>query len=147
MEVPIDLPRKKATADDTTVGSVKWVCIPYFALQPYSGLLSASSVNLFPSQSLLQSQYDRTPQQRDMDQAVSQLGNVNKGECFHIAQLWCLVLENSIYNSVILRNQARLLTSHRLSCHLWQHVSVGSEWRFTSDQHRAGPHAHGGRVH
>lgn len=30
-----------------------------------------------------------------MEQAVCQLGNANRGECFHIAQLWCVVIDNS----------------------------------------------------
>lgn len=95
MEIPLKSEKKKGSSDDTSTGSVKWICIPYFTLQQYSGLLAASNLASFPSQTLLQAQYTRTPQQRDMDQAVCQLGTANRGECFHIAQLWCLVLDNS----------------------------------------------------
>jgi hypothetical protein len=71
-----------------------WICLPYFALQKYSGLLSGTSPSSFPIQTLLQAQYARNTQQRDMLQAVCQSGNAPSGQCFHIAQLWCLVLGN-----------------------------------------------------
>ncbi|PNY27290.1 Uncharacterized protein TCAP_02785 [Tolypocladium capitatum] len=92
-EVPL---KKKLSPGRTSSGSAHWICIPYFSLQQYSGLLSASSLSSFPPQTLLQAQYSRTPQSRDMQQAVCQLGGVRRGECFHIAQLWCLVLDNSL---------------------------------------------------
>ncbi|RCI15543.1 hypothetical protein L249_3396 [Ophiocordyceps polyrhachis-furcata BCC 54312] len=76
--------------------AARWICLPYFSLQPFSGLLAASSPVSFPPQTLLQSQYSRTPRQRDMRQAVCQLGMAPKGDCFHIAQVWCLVLDNSL---------------------------------------------------
>ncbi|RDA89977.1 hypothetical protein CP533_0853 [Ophiocordyceps camponoti-saundersi (nom. inval.)] len=76
--------------------AARWICLPFFSLQPCSGLLSASSAVSFPPQTLLQSLYSRTPRQRDMRQAVCQLGMAPKGYCFHIAQVWCLVLDNSL---------------------------------------------------
>lgn len=94
-EVPLKSAKKKLSPGEASPGSARWVCIPYFLLQQYSGLLSASNLASFPPQTLLQAQYSRTPQQRDMEQAVCQLGSVRRGECFHIAQLWCLVLDNS----------------------------------------------------
>ncbi|KND90120.1 hypothetical protein TOPH_05226 [Tolypocladium ophioglossoides CBS 100239] len=95
-EVPLKSAKKKLTPGYVSPGSARWVCIPYFSLQQYSGLLSASNLASFPPQTLLQAQYSRTPQPRDMEQAVCQLGTVRRGECFHIAQLWCLVLDNSL---------------------------------------------------
>ncbi|KAK5990918.1 hypothetical protein PT974_09193 [Cladobotryum mycophilum] len=40
--------------------AVTWICLPYFSLQQYSGLLSASNTALFPAQTILQSQYSRS---------------------------------------------------------------------------------------
>ncbi|KAK6948222.1 hypothetical protein Daesc_009986 [Daldinia eschscholtzii] len=74
---------------------VTWLCVPYFSLEKYSGLLSASTASSFPIETLLQSDYARTTQERDMQQAVCKNGEVPDGHCFHIAQLWCIVLDNS----------------------------------------------------
>lgn len=84
----------KKMDNDSTLGSARWICIPYFSLEEYSGLLSASNLSLFPAQTLLQAQYSRSSMQRDMEQAVCQLGHAKRGECFHIAQLWCVVIDN-----------------------------------------------------
>jgi hypothetical protein len=75
--------------------AANWICIPYFSLQQYSNSPSTSNTGIFPAQTLLQSQYSRSSQQRDMDQAVCQLGQVQQGECFHISQMWCLIVGNS----------------------------------------------------
>ncbi|KAI2464473.1 hypothetical protein F4781DRAFT_70403 [Annulohypoxylon bovei var. microspora] len=73
-----------------------WLCVPYFSLEKYSGLLSASTASSFPIETLLQSEYGRTTQERDMQQAACQNGEVPEGNCFHISQLWCIVLDNSL---------------------------------------------------
>ncbi|KAI0117112.1 hypothetical protein F4814DRAFT_415281 [Daldinia grandis] len=75
---------------------VTWLCVPYFSLEKYSGLLSASTTSSFPIETLLQSEYARTTQERDMQQAVCKNGEVPEGHCFHIAQLWCIVLDNTL---------------------------------------------------
>ncbi|OTB14339.1 hypothetical protein K445DRAFT_23746 [Daldinia sp. EC12] len=75
---------------------VTWLCVPYFSLEKYSGLLSASTASSFPIETLLQSDYARTTQERDMQQAVCKNGEVPDGHCFHIAQLWCIVLDNTL---------------------------------------------------
>ncbi|KAL7805594.1 hypothetical protein V8C26DRAFT_424604 [Trichoderma gracile] len=91
IQTPILSPEKKAT-DESHVAN--WICIPYFRLQQYAESPLVSNTALFPAQTLLQSQYSRSSQQRDMDQAVCQLGQVPRGYCFHISQLWCLIVGN-----------------------------------------------------
>ncbi|KAI5867033.1 hypothetical protein GGS23DRAFT_301604 [Durotheca rogersii] len=76
--------------------SFTWLCIPYFSLEKYSGLLSASTASSFPIETLLQSEYSRTTREREMQQVVCQNGEAPSGTCFHIAQLWCIVLNNSL---------------------------------------------------
>lgn len=96
--VEISLEKPKYTQmekQDANTPMVKWICIPYFALQEYSGLSAGTSTATFPNQTLLQMQYSRIPQQRDLDQAICQLGIAEKDECFHISQLWCVVIDNS----------------------------------------------------
>jgi hypothetical protein len=74
--------------------SAHWLSLPYFSLEPYSGLLSASSPSVYPIQTLLQSQLSRATRDRDMQQAVCQNTSIAAGLCFHIDQLWCIVLDN-----------------------------------------------------
>ncbi|GAB1316358.1 hypothetical protein MFIFM68171_06568 [Madurella fahalii] len=84
-------PAEQALAPRT----VTWICLPYFTLERYSGLLSADNPRMFPIQTLLQAQFAGTTRERDMQQAVLH----RKGSpeaCFHIAQLWCLILDNSL---------------------------------------------------
>ncbi|KAK3950953.1 hypothetical protein QBC32DRAFT_216146 [Pseudoneurospora amorphoporcata] len=79
-----------------TTRSVTWICLPYFSLEPYSGLLSgAENSSVFPIQTLLQAQFSRTAKERDMQQAVRQVAKAGPGLCFHISQLWCIIINNS----------------------------------------------------
>ncbi|KAK4168267.1 magnesium transport protein cora [Cladorrhinum sp. PSN259] len=84
--------------------SVSWLCLPYFTLENYSGLLAADSPSSFPTETLLQAKLPRTARDRDMQQAVRQQKGTPAGLCFHVSQLWCLVVDNSL-----------LLTCGRLS--------------------------------
>ncbi|KAK4246307.1 hypothetical protein C7999DRAFT_15548 [Corynascus novoguineensis] len=86
------------TLDGKVLGSrsVTWISLPYFSLEPYSGLLSGSSTKGFPTPTLLQAKYPRTIRSRDMEQAVCQQKGVPKGNCFHVSQLWCLILDNTL---------------------------------------------------
>lgn len=92
IQVPIRSTGKKPTESSHTAN---WICIPYFSLHQYSESPSTSNIAVFPDQTLLQSQYSRSPQARDLDQAVCQLGQVQRGDCFHISQMWCLIVGNS----------------------------------------------------
>jgi hypothetical protein len=83
-------------SDGKPLGSqtVTWICLPYFSLEPYSGLLAADNPNSFPTPTLLQARFSRTTRNRDLEQAVCRLKGAPQGVCFHIAQLWCLILDN-----------------------------------------------------
>ncbi|WQF77574.1 Putative Mg2+ transporter protein, CorA-like/Zinc transport protein ZntB [Colletotrichum destructivum] len=73
-----------------------WLCIPYFSLEEYSGIQATGNPGAFPPLTLLQLAFSRNSQKRDMLQATRQIGNGEKGSCFHIRQLWCIVLDNSL---------------------------------------------------
>ncbi|KAL2127170.1 hypothetical protein VTI74DRAFT_11210 [Chaetomium olivicolor] len=76
--------------------TVTWICLPYFSLEAYSGFLGSNNPRAFPMPTLLQARYSRTTRNRDMEQAVCQQSGAPKGLCFHVAQLWCLILNNSL---------------------------------------------------
>ncbi|KAK2060271.1 hypothetical protein LY76DRAFT_676820 [Colletotrichum caudatum] len=76
--------------------TVTWLCIPYFSLEEYSGIQATGNPGAYPPQTLLQSAFSRNSQKRDMLQAARQIGNGGENWCFHIRQLWCIVLDSSL---------------------------------------------------
>lgn len=72
-----------------------WMCIPYFCLDRYVGSGSGGRAASHPMRTLLQVRFSSVRKDRDMQQAVCQLLNTrrNADHCFHIAQIWCLLLE------------------------------------------------------
>lgn len=85
-----------AKASQTGKRSATWLCIPYFSLEKYSGIQATGNPGAYPPQTLLQSAFSRNSQKRDMLQATRQIANGEKDWCFHIRQLWCIVLDNSL---------------------------------------------------
>ena len=90
-----EVPSKGSRRQTTTRRTATWICLPYFSLEPYSALDGTSSG--FPPQTLLQAQFSGVRRERDMQQAVHRIKQAPPGHCFHIAQLWCLVLDNCAY--------------------------------------------------
>jgi hypothetical protein len=88
-EIPSDKPLDGQLA---TPRAVTWVCLPYFSLELYSRLDTSPD---FAAQTLLQSHYTRVARARDMQQAVCQ--EAPEGHCYHIAQLWCLVVADGVF--------------------------------------------------
>ncbi|GAB1317897.1 Mg2+ transporter [Madurella fahalii] len=77
--------------------TVTWICLPYFTLEKYSGLLGAGgNTSAFPVETLLQAKFSRATRERDMQQVVCQNKNTPPGLCFHVAQIWCLVVDNAL---------------------------------------------------
>jgi hypothetical protein len=72
-----------------------WICLPYFCIEEYSNR-SISEHGTHPTRTLLQTRISSAPRARDMEQAVCKAPKTDHGHCFHVAQLWCLVLDQSI---------------------------------------------------
>ncbi|TDZ13014.1 hypothetical protein C8035_v000464 [Colletotrichum spinosum] len=94
LQQPLQTDPSRGTQHSTR--SATWLCIPYFSLEEYSGILSAVNSGSYPAQTLLQLFFSRNSQKRDMMQATRQIGNGGKNSCFHVRQLWCVVLDNSV---------------------------------------------------
>ena len=93
LTIPIDQQPRARGLMATRV--LTWLCIPYFTLEEYAGLGTEVSSAGFPIETLLQHEYVRTPRARDEKyQIVRQNGYGKNGECLHISQLWCIVLDN-----------------------------------------------------
>jgi hypothetical protein len=69
-----------------------WMCLPYFCLQKYSGASSGLHPSSHPIRTLLQARFSSVKKDRDMQQAVCRLPSTPSEHCFHIAQVWCIVL-------------------------------------------------------
>ena len=70
--------------------------MPYFSLERYSGIRSATKSGDHPSRTLLQALYVSARKNRDMQQAISQLQDTPSDQCIHIAQIWCLIHDQSL---------------------------------------------------
>ncbi|CZR57820.1 uncharacterized protein PAC_07709 [Phialocephala subalpina] len=80
---------------DSRVRTISWLCVPYFCLDKYStpsGLRASSH----PMRTLLQARFGLTKKERDMKQAVRWLGNTPAEHCFYIAQVWFLIIDDSL---------------------------------------------------
>ena len=77
---------------------LSWIVLPYFSLEKYSGLESGAGAGgalPVPTQTLLQTQFAHVAKGRDMRQTVCRYGgNLRNELCLHVAQLWCIVLDN-----------------------------------------------------
>jgi hypothetical protein len=63
-------------------------------MEQYSGLMSANAAGSFPAETLLQYDYAASSRSRDMEQVAVRAGVAREGECVHVRQLWCIVLDN-----------------------------------------------------
>ncbi|KAG9229285.1 hypothetical protein BJ875DRAFT_202844 [Amylocarpus encephaloides] len=75
--------------------SIIWMCLPYFLLQKYAGVNSGLPPASHPVRTLLQTHSSFAQKKRDMQQAVCKLPGSRQEHCFHIAQVWCLVVDES----------------------------------------------------
>lgn len=73
------------------------LCIPYFSLGKYSSKVLSKSSSSHPVRTLLQSQYPSVSKERDMQQAVSLAAETPKDYCYHVPQLWSLIINDSTY--------------------------------------------------
>jgi len=90
-----ELNLQSATSKSHLDTSVIALCLPYFLLDEYSSNSEVPKSAKHPTRTLLQSSISTTAQERDMRQAVCKLSVKQTGYCFHVSQLWCLILNDS----------------------------------------------------
>ncbi|PGH07592.1 hypothetical protein AJ80_07981 [Polytolypa hystricis UAMH7299] len=73
------------------------MCIPFFSLEEYKARKLPDKSSGHPLRSLLQSRYSSIGKERDMQQVVCKLGSAPKGHCFHVSQMWCLVVGDHLF--------------------------------------------------
>ncbi|KAK0122467.1 hypothetical protein ONS95_010699 [Cadophora gregata] len=75
--------------------AISWLCVPYFCLEKYSAP-SGLKTSSHPMRTLLQARFALVQKERDMKQAVCYLQNIPAENCFHIAQVWFIILDDSL---------------------------------------------------
>ncbi|KAL8662824.1 MAG: hypothetical protein Q9168_008199, partial [Polycauliona sp. 1 TL-2023] len=72
----------------------RFLCLPYFQLRqlPTHSLSIVSEIHT--TRTLLETQYPSTSAKRDLQQAVCHFDYTPKRHCFHVPQLWCLIIDN-----------------------------------------------------
>lgn len=97
-------------------GVATWMCLPYFCVEKYSTDMSAFKLRpaSHPMKTLLQTRSSSVPPERDIQQqAISHLVDTPKNHCYHITQVWCVVLDGSL-----------LATCSRFPLHVMQANSI-----------------------
>lgn len=69
--------------------------LPYHQLAPYTSLTATAESRLHPVVTLLQYKHPSTIKKRDLEQTVCFLEDTPPDHCFHIPNLWCLIINNS----------------------------------------------------
>ncbi|KAI1088775.1 hypothetical protein F5B19DRAFT_469871 [Rostrohypoxylon terebratum] len=73
--------------------TVSWICLPYICLKEYMVEPSDLPQDSYPIRSLMHGSF---PNHRDLNQAVCSSPETAENHCYHIAQMWCLILDNSL---------------------------------------------------
>jgi hypothetical protein len=110
-QVPLRTTRRYSANQDQnqdTRSHATWISIPYLALARYSGLEASADPASYPTETLLQSSYARVARKRDMAQVVRQVSIGDEASCFHIPQLWSIVVGDSLLVTCGVMSQAEL---------------------------------------
>lgn len=116
---------------------VVWGCVPYVCLQKYAGD-SAETLSSFPPETLMQAGSAGSTKSRDLKQAVCRMTTGPNKLCFHVAQLWVVVVNDSRSLSMVgktLCGNFLKLTGHNYSAsfYLWHDVPARSAWEDDQD--------------
>lgn len=93
-EWPADEQTTMQRKDRTPATNVAWICFPYFSLDQYQGLFSNPKKGAHPMHTLLQTRSSLISMKREIKQAVCQVGDNKDKLCFHVGQLWSLVIDD-----------------------------------------------------
>lgn len=99
--------------------NVTWICFPYFSLEQYQGLFVNPRNGAHPMHTLLQTRSSLISMKRELKQAVCEASDNSDKLCFHVGQLWCLVVDDCELYRIFLNcsnvGQAFLVTCGRMS--------------------------------
>ncbi|KAL8717105.1 MAG: hypothetical protein Q9225_005628 [Loekoesia sp. 1 TL-2023] len=70
--------------------------MPYFSLDSLAAHVFSNTSDTHPVRTLIQLQSPSTSTKRDKEQVVRQLGYSKGDQCFHVPQIWCLIVDNAL---------------------------------------------------
>jgi hypothetical protein len=79
--------------------SILFFCIPYASLEKIENQSSAVHTGNHVTRTLLQTLFSSAGRDRELKQAVCHLPQTPKQHCFHVPQLWCLVVGEGTSNT------------------------------------------------
>jgi hypothetical protein len=91
----INIRGDSSALDDASDSGYIFCSVPYTQLAQYSSLDKLSKPQLHPRRTLLQTKYPSTTMQRDLQQVVCNINGTPAGHCFHMPNLWCLIINDS----------------------------------------------------
>ena len=94
----VEMAQEDGTDERQPSKRATWWCLPYFCLAKYAGDLSAHKPGSHPMQTLLQARFHSVKKDRDMQQAICKISGPASKSCFHIAQLWCIVIDKCTFS-------------------------------------------------
>ena len=94
----IEIPSEDGTDERSSPKRATWWCLPYFCLVKYAGDLSAHKFGSHPMQTLLQVRFNSVKKERDMQQAICKIIGPASRSCFHIAQIWYIIVDKCMYS-------------------------------------------------
>ncbi|KAG8526373.1 uncharacterized protein KY384_000366 [Bacidia gigantensis] len=81
---------------DSASRTVTWLCLPYFSLESYAGQMPGSRSSSHPIRTLLQFRHLQVKKARDLQQAAMFQAATPSDHCFHVAQIWSIIIGDSI---------------------------------------------------
>ncbi|KAF1812448.1 hypothetical protein P152DRAFT_449192 [Eremomyces bilateralis CBS 781.70] len=88
--------QRKHTSPGEKEKSVYINCFPYFSLERYAAVALPDNAALHTGLPLLQTLYSSARKDRDLQQAICKLPDTRKGSCFHVSQIWSMVLDDRL---------------------------------------------------
>lgn len=70
-------------------------CMPYLSLEPLAAHQFSVTSDSHPMKTLVQTRYPSASPKRDLQQAIRKMGYGKDRDCFHVPQLWMLVVDSS----------------------------------------------------
>lgn len=89
-----------ALKSPTDSRTVTWACVPYFSLDRYVNDDSFGDGS-HPKRTLSQLRFAFSERARDMLQAVASLTDAEPSFCYHVSQVWYVVIADCEYKVVI----------------------------------------------
>ena len=109
--------------------SIMFFSLPYFSLERITQPGASKKTAIHTPRTLLQVLYSSSDRNRELQQAVCQLTQTQKQHCFHVNQMWCLLLNESKNSCLVDFLHILRACPYRTSSHWWTNPYIRSARR------------------